>query len=309
MTRTAILSTIVSAILCGCASTANREIPVDLGPPPPDDGKLRIIAFGAHPDDCEIKVGGSAAKWAAAGHHVKLVSLTNGDIGHWKMFGPELAERRNVEVQKAAKMLGVTTQALPIHDGELLPTLEARKAVVRLIRHWKADVVLSHRPNDYHPDHRYTGVLVQDAAYMVTVPFFCPDTPHLTTNPAFMYYADRFQEPTPFLPDVVVSIDDVVERKLDALGIMVSQFFEGGANGHAGLIPDDAAGVAAREKAVRDRFSIWFAATADKFRDDLVDTLGDEAAAKVKHAEAFAYCEYGRRPTDEETAKIFSFKP
>ncbi len=309
MTRTTLLSTIVSWILCGCVSTVTRDVPLDLGPAPPDDGKLRIIAFGAHPDDCEIKVGGAGARWAAAGHHVKLVSLTNGDIGHWRTSGPELAARRHVEVQEAAKLLGVTTQVLPIHDGELLPTLEVRRAVVRLIRHWNADVVLSHRPNDYHPDHRYTGVLVQDAAYMVTVPFFCPDTPHLTTNPAFMYYADRFEEPLPFLPDVVVSIDDVVERKLDALGVMVSQFFEGGANGHAGLLPDDEAGVARREKEVRDRFSAWFASTAEKFREDLVDRLGEEEAAKVKHAEAFAYCEYGRRPTDEETERIFSFEP
>src|SRR4051812_28775834 len=60
-------------------------------PIPPHDGKLRIIAFGAHPDDCELKVGGAAAKWAALGHHVKLVSVTNGDIGHWRQAGGPLA--------------------------------------------------------------------------------------------------------------------------------------------------------------------------------------------------------------------------
>src|SRR4051812_7314244 len=137
---------------------------------PPEDGKLRIICFGAHPDDCEIQCGGTAAMWAKKGHHVLLVSVTNGDIGHWKEAGGPLALRRREEVIKAHKVLGVEGYIMDNHDGELMPTLENRRTITRLIREWRADVVLSHRPNDYHPDHRYTGVLVQDAAYMVTVP-------------------------------------------------------------------------------------------------------------------------------------------
>ena len=178
---------------------------------------LRIICFGAHPDDCELQIGGTAAMWAAKGHKVKFVSLTNGDIGHWREAGGPLAKRRFEEVQKAAQILGVTTEVLDIHDGELMPTVENRRTLTRLIRQWKADVVIGHRPNDYHPDHRYTGVLVQDAAYMVTVPFFCPDVPHLTNNPVFMYYPDRFQKPNPFDPSVVVDITSVIEKKLEAL--------------------------------------------------------------------------------------------
>src|SRR5713101_5276939 len=150
--------------------------------PPPDDGKLRIICFGAHPDDCELKAGGVAILWAAQGHHVKFVSVTNGDIGHWREAGGPLARRRKAEVERAAKVLGIATEVLDIHDGELLPTLENRRTLTRLIREWQADIVMSPRPNDYHPDHRYTGILVQDSAYMVTVPFFCPDTPILKNN-------------------------------------------------------------------------------------------------------------------------------
>ena len=127
------------------------------------------------PIDAEYKAGGVAAKWAAAGHRVKFVSVTNGDIGHWQIAGGPLAVRRKAEVQRAAKLLGIETEVLDIHDGELLPSLENRRTITRLIRDWKADIVMSHRPNDYHPDHRYTGVLVQDAAFMVTVPFFCPE--------------------------------------------------------------------------------------------------------------------------------------
>src|SRR5207247_1381166 len=159
------------------------------------DGKLRIICFGAHPDDCELRAAGVATKWAAMGHHVKFVSVTNGDIGHWRDAGGPLAKRRNNEVQECAKILGIQSEVLDIHDGELLPTLENRRTLTRLIRDWKADVVMSHRPNDYHPDHRYTGILVQDSAYMVTVPFFCPDTPILKDNPVFLFYPDRFKKP------------------------------------------------------------------------------------------------------------------
>jgi len=164
---------VLAIVLCTAAS-GNERIP--------DDGKLRIIVFGAHPDDCEIKASGVAAMWAAQGHHVKFVSATNGDIGHAEMAGGELAKRRTAEVKAAAKVLGIETEVLDIHDGELMPTLENRKKFVRLIREWKADIVMGPRPNDYHPDHRYTGILMQDAAYMVTVKFFCPDVPQLASE-------------------------------------------------------------------------------------------------------------------------------
>src|SRR5947208_5868331 len=156
---------------------------------------LRIIVFGAHPDDCELEAGGTAAKWAKLGHKVKFVSVTNGDIGHHEMAGATLAKRRAAEVKKCAQILGIESEVLDIHDGELLPTLENRRIITRLIREWKADVVMSHRPNDYHPDHRNVGLLVQDAGYMVTVPFFCPDTPYLTRNPVFLFFEDRFTRP------------------------------------------------------------------------------------------------------------------
>src|ERR1051325_5006315 len=183
----------------------------------PDDGKLRIIIFGAHPDDAEYRGAGAAMKWAKAGHHVKLVSATNGDIGHWQSAGGPLAIRRRNEVREVGRRLGVTTEVVDIHDGEIMPTLENRKIITKLIRQWNADIVIANRPNDYHPDHRYTSVLVQDSAYMVTVPFFCTDTPFLKKNPVFLYTSDRFQKPNPFRPDVAVDISDVMEPTLDAL--------------------------------------------------------------------------------------------
>src|SRR5438552_10469199 len=224
--------------------TATRTVP-------PDDGKLRIICFGAHPDDCEIQAGGVAALWSAKGHHVKFVSVTNGDIGHWRDAGGPLARRRKGEVERAARILGITTEVMDVHDGELLPTLENRRTITRLIREWKADIVMSHRPNDYHPDHRYTGVLVQDAAYMVAVPFICPDVPPLRGNPVFLFYPDGFQKPNPFQADVIVDIDAVMEKKLAAVDLLESQFYEGGALGNASMIPSDPAKQADRRKQVR----------------------------------------------------------
>jgi len=274
----------------------------------PPEKKLRIIVFGAHPDDAELKAGGTAIKWAKLGHHVKFVSVTNGDIGHWRMKRDELARRRLAEVQAAAKVLGIETEVLPIHDGELEPTLENRRTITRAIRKWQADIVLCHRPWDYHPDHRYTGVLVQDAAYMVTVPFFCPETPYLKQNPVFMYLADGFQKPYPFRPDVVVPIDDVIDQKLDAIHELESQLYEGGANGSEELVGSvpPAKDVAGRKAWLRQHhWGKMNASTADRFRDELVARYGAEKGKAVRFAEAFELCEYGRQPSAAELAKMF----
>jgi N-acetylglucosamine malate deacetylase 1 len=268
---------------------------------------LRIICFGAHPDDCELQAGGTAAMWAARGHKVKFVSVTNGDIGHWREAGGPLARRRLAEVQQCAKILGIETQVLDIHDGELEPTLENRRTITRLIREWKADIVIGHRPNDYHPDHRYTGVLMQDAAYMVTVPHFCPDTPILQKNPVFMYFPDRFQKPNPFKPDVVVDVGPVIEKKLDALAELVSQFAEGGANGNAGLMPADAEGQKRRHQVVREGMANRNEALAGRFRAELGEWYGREKSIAIKYAEAFELCEYGSQPDKAELKKLFPF--
>ncbi len=289
---------VVCAVVLGAAGLAEAQ----------EGRKLRIIAFGAHPDDCEIKAGGMAAAWAAAGHHVKFVSTTNGDIGHWRDAGGPLAQRRTREVQEAAKILGIETEVLDIHDGEIMPTLENRRTITRLIREWKADVVLAPRTNDYHPDHRYTGILVQDAAYMVTVPFFCPDVPHLTRNPVFMYFSDNFEKPNPFEPSVVVSIDGVLDRKLDALAVLDSQFVEGGCGGNESMVPKNDEELQKARQRVRERFRQRFAAVAEKYRGRLVGQYGEKAGKAVKCAEAFEVCEYGRRPSASELKAMFLLK-
>lgn len=273
------------------------------------DRKLNIICFGAHPDDAEYKSGGVAALWAKAGHRVKLVSVTNGDIGHWAMAGGPLAKRRTAESALVAKRLGVTSEVLDIHDGELEPTLENRRKITRLIRQWNADIVIAHRPWDYHPDHRYVGVLVQDAAYMVQVPHFCPDTPPLKSNPVFLYSSDRFQKPYPFKADIAVAIDDVFEQKVDALLALESQTFEGGALGSKEQMEaaPPASDPEGRRKWLRDRWMARSKSEADLFRDTLVKLYGDDAGRKAQFAEAFEICEYGRQPRPDEIRRLFPF--
>ena len=274
-----------------------------------DDEKarpLQIIVFGAHPDDCELDAGGTAARWAKLGHKVKFVAVTNGDVGHHEMAGAILARRRAAEVTKAAEILGIKTDVLDNHDGELLPTLENRRTITRKIREWKADVVISHRPNDYHPDHRYTGVLVQDAAFMVTVPSFCPDVPSLKKNPVFLYAEDDFRKPNPFRPDVVVPIDTVFEDKVSAIDVMESQFYEWNP-WLAGYLKDVPKGKGERREWLKGRLAQRYGATADRFRTKLIELLGESAGKSVKTAEAFELCEYGARPSNEELLRIFPF--
>lgn len=270
----------------------------------PNVNKLRIIAFGAHPDDCELKAGGVAALWAAQGHKVKFVSMTNGDIGHFEMAGAPLALRRKAEVEECAKKLGIETEVLDIHDGELMPTLENRKKVARLIRQWQADVVLFHRPYDYHADHRYTGVLVQDAAVLVVAPFFTPDTPPVKKNPVFLYYSDGFQKPYPFEPSIVVGIDDVAEKKWDCIAAMPSQF--GDKHSWQGRtlanVPQEDK---QRQEYLLEGVKKRNAAVADRYRSRLIELYGEERGHKIKYAEAFELCQYGSQVSIEELKKLF----
>ena len=265
------------------------------------DGQLRIIAIGAHPDDCDGKFAGTAAKFAKAGYAVKFLSVTNGDAGHQTEGGGALARRRYAETQESARRLGIAEyEVLNNHDGELEPTIEVRKQIIRAIRQWKADIVVAPRPNDYHPDHRYTGVLVQDAAYMVVVPNVVPDVPALRRNPVFLYYEDGFQKPAPFRPDVAVSIDDVWDLKISALDAQVSQMYEWlpWVDGRLQEVPTDPA---ARKQWLSQTRS---APISPAVRAALEKRYGVQAQ-QVRHAESFELCEYGRRPSLEELQRLF----
>jgi len=265
------------------------------------DRPLQIIMIGAHPDDCDIKSGGTAALFVAMGHHVKFVSVTNGDAGHQSEGGGMLAKRRIAETKEVAKRLGVSYDVLDNHDGELLPTLEIRLQIIRKIREWKADVVIAPRSNDYHPDHRYTGVLVQDAAFMVGVPNIAPDTPPLRKNPVFLYFQDNFKKPNPFQADIAVDITSVIAKKLDGLDAHQSQFFEWlpWIGNYEAEIPKDKA--KQREYLLSKRVT----KVNPEVKKALEKWYGKEKAEQINYAEAFEICEYGSIPTEAEIRRLF----
>ncbi|MGH8637855.1 MAG: PIG-L deacetylase family protein [Burkholderiales bacterium] len=268
---------------------------------------LRIIAFGAHPDDAELKASGVAALWAAAGHKVKFVAMTNGDVGHFEQAGGPLAKRRRAEVAECARILGIETEVLDIHDGELVPSLENRKTVSRLIREWQADIVMGHRPYDYHPDHRYTGVLLNDSAVVVVAPFFVPDTPPTPRNPVYMFYSDGFQDPKPFTPTIVVDIDAAAEKKWNCVSAMPSQF--GDKDSWQGRTrPNVPANDKERASYLLDLAKKRSMAVADQYRERLVALYGPERGKKVQYAEAFELGQYGSQASVEELKKMFPLR-
>ncbi|MBC7928463.1 MAG: PIG-L family deacetylase [Bryobacteraceae bacterium] len=264
--------------------------------------KLRIIAFGAHPDDCDIRVGGSAALWAQMGHAVKFVACTNGDAGHPVQGGAPLARRRRAEATESARRLGIEYDILEIHDGELMPSLENRNLVIRKIREWQAELVLGPRPNDYHPDHRYTGVLMQDAAYMVVVPAVLPTVAPVKRNPVFLYYEDRFQKPTPFHPDIVVDISTVWDKKIDGMDAHESQFYEFQTNVNASVeVPTD--------KAERKK---WLAKRRTPTASPEVLSVYRKRYGAEKtpvYFESFEICEYGAQPDEARIRELFPMLP
>jgi LmbE family N-acetylglucosaminyl deacetylase len=264
------------------------------------DQKINVVVIGAHPDDCDLDAGGTAIKFAQMGHRVLFVSTTNGDAGHFNNSGIALAQIRKAEAEEAGKRFGITYKVLDNHDGLLMPDLHLRLQLIRLIREWKADVVIGPRPYDYHPDHRNTAIAIQDAAFLVIVPNIAHETPALKKNPVFLYTEDRFKKPNPFSPDIVVDISDVFEQKIYAISAHQSQFFE--------WLPWLAGESANVPKTDSERLK-WLAekrkgSISTEMKAGLSKWYGTKAN-QVKYAEAFEICEYGSFPSDEEIRRIF----
>lgn len=262
---------------------------------------LKILFIGAHPDDCEVYGGGTAALFVEMGHEVKFISVTNGSAGHHQLTGNELVDKRSQESVAASRVLGVAYEIFDNPDGQLLPTLEYRYRIIQRIREWQADIVVTHRPYDYHPDHRYTSQMVQDAAYMVMVPNIVMQTLPLRKNPLFLYFADHFQKPNPFSPDIAVAIDKTYEKKIQALHAHDSQFYE-----WLPWVSSELEEVPATEQ---ERLhwlkQKWTKPINPQTRKSLERWYGQEKAGQIQYAEAFEICEYGHQPNEEEIRKLF----
>lgn len=279
---------------------------------------LRILLIGAHPDDCEGLGGGYATLMTRLGHAVKMLSMTDGSLGHYAEPKQELIPRRRLEAQAAADIIGAQSQVLANPDGELTTDLPTREGLVHTIREYAPDLIITHRPFDYHPDHRNTSILVQDASYLLCVPGYCPGTPALRDMPHIMFFQDHFKQP-PFEPDVVISIDEVMDTKYRMMAAHASQYFEWLAwmdhrldevptTSEARLewlrsprltdpVPDQA-------QPGYQRGEQGQALRADRYRKELIDRYGESATA-LNFVEAYQCCEYGASFTEGDLARYF----
>jgi LmbE family N-acetylglucosaminyl deacetylase len=237
-----------------------------------------------------------------------LVSLCDGSAGHQSERGPALAERRRAEARASGKVIGASYDVWDFPDGELQPSLEARRRVIRLIRTFQPDLLLTHRPTDYHPDHCYTGLLVQEAAYMVTVPAICPDTPHLMRSPVILHFSDAFTKPCRFEPHVIVDIGDEMDKVAAMLDCHESQFYEW-IPYNAGYLDQVPQGQPARRDWLAGRLRRRLRPLADRYRNLVVQTYGPEREKKVEYVEAFEVSEYGAPLDAAARARLFPFLP
>lgn len=267
----------------------------------PDQQPLRILVFGAHPDDCELRCGGMALKWRALGHAVKFVSVTNGDTGHHEMGGGPLARRRYQEAQCAAQVADIEYEVYDLHNGELEPNLWVRRMVIRTIREFRPDLVICHRAIDYHPDHRAVGVVVQDAIFQVTVPNVLALTPALDRSPALGYTYDQFTDPTPYVPTVAIDTDDVFERKVAMVHCHESQMYEWERR-FSEPIPEGE-----RLGWLSERLTRRFGSLADDVRACLVRWYGEERGRAIRTAETVMMSQYGSVPDEARLRELFPF--
>jgi len=287
---------------------------------------LRVLMIGAHPDDCDFECGGLALLYAQAGHQVKFLSLCNGCGGHHEMTPADVARRRYGETQAVAKLAGLEYEVWDIPDCELIADLETRKRLIRTIRAYDPHLVFIHRPNDYHTDHRNASLLVQDASYLLTVPNFVPEAPAMRRMPVILHSYDRFRNP-PFVPDVVVDIDSVIEKKFDMMHCHVSQVYEWLPYTREQLeqIPADPADRLEWLHGKRidrsqpplplevlqaandgNHHEYREAIVAGLYRDKLIERYG-ERGRRIHFAEAFSVSEYGKPLTKALEAELFPF--
>jgi LmbE family N-acetylglucosaminyl deacetylase len=260
---------------------------------------LRLLILGAHPDDADFHAGGLATIYRARGHVVKMVSVTDGGAGHHRLQPGELVALRRQEAAAAGAVIGAEYVTWDFPDGRLEPTLAVREAIIREIRRFRPDLVLTHRTCDYHPDHRAVGQAVQDASYMVTVPLVCPDVPALRKDPVVMYMPDRFTRPAPLRADVIIDVSQHVETIVRMLACHRSQFFDWLAynHGYEDVLPADEAG---RFAFLLDWYRQHLLPMAERHRSAIVRQFGDDRGGKMESVEVYEVSEYAA-PLDAAT--------
>jgi len=268
------------------------------------DEPLRLLILGAHPDDAEYHAGGLASIYCERGHAVRMVSMTDGRAGHHERVPEELAVLRREEAAAAGRVIGAEYITWDVHDGELVPSLEMRRRVIREIRTFRPDLVLTHRPFDYHPDHRAAGQLVQDATYLVTVPNVMRDFPALRRDPVVAYMADLFTKPSPLEPDVVLDVTDRAETIVRMLACQRSQVFEW-LPYEEGILDQVPEGDEARLEWLREWYRRHMLTRAERFRRELCESFGEERGRAIEFCEVFELSEYAAAADPSTRQRLF----
>ncbi|MDD2513403.1 MAG: PIG-L family deacetylase [Proteiniphilum sp.] len=263
----------------------------------------RVIVICAHPDDAELTTGGTSILLSHLGYKIKFVSLTNGNKGHQEGTKNEIAIRRYNEAQEVKRRMNCAYEVLNNEDGELEANLKNRMEVIRLIREWKADIVITHPSYDYHPDHRNTSLLVQDAAFLVNVPKILPEVPALRESPLFLYTRGRYVNRQKPHPDIVVDITPVVREKAYLIDAHASQIYEWlpWINRSKEIIPDT------QEGKIEYILKEYVLKRGEIKENDkpVVEKWYGSRAKEVKAIEAFEICEFGRSVDDQDIRELF----
>ncbi len=182
---------------------------------------MRVLAVGAHPDDLEILCAGTLARYAAQGAQVTMAVATNGEVGSPTLSKKEIAEIRRQEAAAAAAVIGAEFIWMDYPDEFLFSNQETRLNFLNVVRRVRPDVILTHSPVDYHPDHRTTGQILWDIRVMTTVPNIVTEAKPCTKIPE-IYYCDTVAG-IDFTPQYYVDVSAVFEIKKQMLGCHKSQ--------------------------------------------------------------------------------------
>jgi bacillithiol biosynthesis deacetylase BshB1 len=180
--------------------------------------RVKVLAFGAHPDDIELGCGGLLAKLSHERVSFGMVDLTRGEMGT-----RGTVEERAKEAATAAQILHAQFRVnLEIPDTNIVDTQENRKKIIRLIRLAQPEVVLLPHPIDRHPDHAHCSNLVKASAFYAGVNKIASEKGIPAHRPSKLLY---YMISTPFEPTLYVDISETFELKIAALKAHASQFF------------------------------------------------------------------------------------
>jgi LmbE family N-acetylglucosaminyl deacetylase len=265
---------------------------------------LKLLILGAHPDDAEYHAGGLASVYRELGHTVKMVSLTNGQAGHHERPPDQLAKLRREEAAASGRVIGAEYVTWDTPDGELVADVEMRHRVIREIRRFAPDLLLTHRPYDYHPDHRAAGQLVQDASYLVTVPNVLRDTPALYRDPVVAYLPDLFTKPCGMVADIVMDVTDRIDTIVAMLACQRSQVFEW-LPYEEGIL--DRVPVDTQDRLVwlRQWYRKHVLPRAERFREDLIAAFGTQRGSQIEFCEVYEISDYAAAASLERRRQLF----